>query len=145
MSQVRKEEPTTCHPHAIAFCERFLELVIDLLSTLPTRRYLLALVKDHCMLEFALKSSLAHMRRHVFEGTGDAAPIIFHAHLKTLEYYVFFEMDEVTGSALDYEAVGKLHYERLRVLQRIVFSFGGRHGVDCPAFAAVAVARRAPT
>lgn len=75
---------------ALRFCERFLELLTDLLSQLPTRRFLHAVLCERQVLVKAKRSALY------------AAPAgqLFRQLLDQFEFYVGFPVDNHTSEAL---------------------------------------------
>lgn len=94
----------------LSYCERFIELLTDLESQLPTRRYLNTLLKDMNVLT-AIKLSPAYT-----SGEG----LIRELH-KLLEHYVYFSVDDITGNQLSQEDVRKVQNATLGKLQRIAF------------------------
>ena len=104
-SQEMASEETT------RFCERFLELVIDLLSQLPTRRFTRTLMSDKALL---VKSRMVPLY------ASDSGRL--YAQLVDLfTFYMYFEIDDHTGASLSEEDVASAHYDRLLQFQRLAF------------------------
>ncbi|KAJ3334362.1 hypothetical protein HDU76_000055 [Blyttiomyces sp. JEL0837] len=122
-------------PFAIAYCERFLEFMLDLISQLPTRRYFNTLLKDHLLVELSLESKLAVRGRSKAKSQQDSVPVfaadwgsrgsesgvLFYQLLGQLQFYQRFEIDEYAGSALSQLEYSNLHYERMQKLQKLCF------------------------
>lgn len=75
---------------ALRFCERFLELLIDLLSQLPTRKFLHALLVERHVVVKAKRSLLYQSN----------AGSLFRQLLDQFEFYIAFPVDNHTGEAL---------------------------------------------
>jgi intron-binding protein aquarius len=115
---------------AAVFCNRVMELLIDLLAQLPTRRFLLLLLLDMRLVE---KLELAISR----------IPKRKHAHLLTqqlqmFKFYVNFPIDDRTGGHLSPNEITAVHYGRMVVLQKVVFAQFGSTYAD---FAMTSVAK----
>jgi len=94
-----------------AYCERFVELLIDLLSQLPTRRFVRTLLEDRAVLVKCRLAALgAHPRGRLFSQLVDL-----------FRFYQGFEIDDHTGSQLSDDEMASAHYERLQQLQRLAF------------------------
>ncbi|RKP09855.1 P-loop containing nucleoside triphosphate hydrolase protein [Thamnocephalis sphaerospora] len=98
--------------HAIAYCERFLEFAVDLLSQLPTRRFVNALVDDHHVVLLCKRAPILAR-----EPEGYLAQL-----LDALEFFANFEVDEHTGRSMTAEESASLHNDRLLELQRIAYA-----------------------
>lgn len=85
-------------------CECFVELLIDLLSQLPTRRFVHALLEDRAVL---VKCKLSRLHQH------DAGQLFRHL-LDLLSFYLSFPIDDHTGDALGEEDVTDTHYQKVR-------------------------------
>lgn len=96
----------------IRYCERFLELVIDLEALLPTRRFFNT-VLDDCHL--VVRCALAPLVRRN-EGT------LFLQLLDTLKFYSRFEINDETGDALTDHDMTQIHYSKIISLQRAAFA-----------------------
>lgn len=96
----------------VRYCERFLELVIDLEALLPTRRFFNT-VLDDCHL--VVRSALAPLIRRK-EGE------LFLQLLDTLKFYSRFEINDETGDALTDHDMTQIHYKKIIALQRAAFS-----------------------
>lgn len=95
------------------FCERFLELMIDLISQLPTRRFFHLILQDTHLVVRARMSEIPHIP----EGR------LFCQLLDILEFYEFFEIDNYTGVALTHDQMSLLHCDRLFSFQRLCFKW----------------------
>jgi intron-binding protein aquarius len=96
----------------VRFCERFIELVIDLLAQLPTRRFTHTLMSDKALL---VKARMVPLYASATAGR-------LYAQLVDLfAFYFNFEIDDHTGAALSDEDVTSAHYDRLLQLQRLAF------------------------
>ena len=96
---------------AVHFCERFMELVIDLLAQLPTRRFTRTLMSDKALLVKARMMPLY-----------DAPSGRLYTQLVDLfTFYQYFEIDDHTGASLSDEDVASAHYDRLLQFQRLAF------------------------
>ncbi|KAI9017296.1 hypothetical protein BC832DRAFT_544132 [Gaertneriomyces semiglobifer] len=122
-------------PHSIAYCERFLELMIDLEAQLPTRRHFNIILHDHLVIPICEASKLAK-RGRLFLEKNTAAPVVmpkdwgsagsesgglFVQLLERLKFYAHFEIDDYTGVALTSADITRQHYERIRKLQKLIF------------------------
>lgn len=71
----------------VRFCERFVELCIDLLSQLPTRRFVHALLEDRAFLVRCKRSALyGHEEGQLFMQLTDL-----------LQFYLAFDINDHTG------------------------------------------------
>ncbi|KAK4893519.1 hypothetical protein LTR27_008202 [Elasticomyces elasticus] len=106
----------------LLYCERFLELLCDLLSQLPTRRYVATLLQDLNVIP-AIKLSPLYQ-------DGDESALL-REMLQLLSHYASFPIDDQTGKQLsraDHDAAHngqiarlqnvalKLHPEKLKIL-----------------------------
>lgn len=96
----------------VRYCERFLELVIDLEALLPTRRFFNT-VLDDCHL--VVRCALAPLVRRP-EGQ------LFLQLLDTLKFYSRFEINDETGDALTDHDMTQIHYKKIIALQRAAFA-----------------------
>ncbi|KAF9115052.1 hypothetical protein BGX27_009079 [Mortierella sp. AM989] len=97
----------------IAYCERFMEFLIDLEAQLPTRRYFNTLIDDHQIVAICKLSKFANNKK-----TGT----LFAQLLDTLSFYTGFEINSHTGLALTKEEMTEIHASKLTKLQRIAFT-----------------------
>ncbi|KAF2000105.1 hypothetical protein P154DRAFT_492683 [Amniculicola lignicola CBS 123094] len=96
----------------IAYCERFVELLTDLQSQLPTRRFVNALLKDLNLLTAVRLSPMF----------ADEENGLFRDLFQLLEHFTHFPVEDQTGkpqSKLEYD---QEHYATLAKLQRIGYS-----------------------
>ncbi|KAK0164394.1 hypothetical protein PV328_003030 [Microctonus aethiopoides] len=96
----------------VRYCERFLELMIDLEALLPTRRFFNT-VMDDCHL--VVRCSLSNLL-HRPEGN------LFGQLLEMLKFYARFEISEETGDPLTDHDMTQSHYEKITSLQKAVFA-----------------------
>lgn len=97
----------------VHYCERFIELMIDLEALLPTRRWFNTLLDDSHLVVSCHLSSLAHREK---EGH------LFCQLLDMLKFYTGFEINDQTGNALTEKEMTTLHYDRITSLQRAAFA-----------------------
>lgn len=95
----------------VLYCERFMEFLIDLLSQLPTRRYLRPLVADVAVVA---KCHLSALYRHE-KGK------LFAQLVDLLQFYEGFEINDHTGTQLTDHEVLESHYSRLQAFQLLAF------------------------
>ncbi|XP_045466067.1 RNA helicase aquarius [Harmonia axyridis] len=96
----------------VHYCERFLELMIDLESLLPTRRFFNTVLDDchlvvRCQLSTLIKKP---------EGR------LFSQLLDTLKFYSKFEINDETGDPLTDHDMTQIHYDQITSLQKVAFS-----------------------
>ncbi|XWS58844.1 hypothetical protein CRYUN_Cryun08bG0068700 [Craigia yunnanensis] len=96
---------------SILYCERFMEFLIDLLSQLPTRRYLRPLVADVAVVA---KCHLSALYRH------DKGKL-FAQLVDLLQFYENFEINDHDGTQLTDDEVLQSHYDRLQSFQLLAF------------------------
>ncbi|RHZ66997.1 hypothetical protein Glove_303g82 [Diversispora epigaea] len=99
-------------PDAVAYCERFLEFLIDLEAQLPTRRYFNTLLDDHQILVLCKLSPLVKRER---------GSELFKQLLEILKFYTGFEIHDHTGLALRDDEMTELHCKKLTELQHIAY------------------------
>ncbi|KAJ3021256.1 hypothetical protein HKX48_008885 [Thoreauomyces humboldtii] len=123
-------------PDAVIYCERFLEFMIDLEAQLPTRRHFNVLLHDHLVVPLCDSSRLAKRGREFLRqnrdislpvladwgARGSESGALFVQLLDRLKYYARFEIDDFTGSALSAADCTRLHYAKVRQLQKLAFS-----------------------
>ncbi|GLT61707.1 hypothetical protein SLA2020_343940 [Shorea laevis] len=96
---------------SVLYCERFMEFLIDLLSQLPTRRYLRPLVADVAVVA---KCHLSVLYRHE-KGK------LFAQLVDLLQFYENFEINDHVGTQLTDDEVLQSHYDRLQSFQLLAF------------------------
>uniref|UniRef100_A0A673CNS9 RNA helicase aquarius n=1 Tax=Sphaeramia orbicularis TaxID=375764 RepID=A0A673CNS9_9TELE len=97
----------------VHYCERFIELMIDLEALLPTRRWFNTVLDDSHLVVSCHLSSLTHREK---EGH------LFCQLLDMLKFYTGFEINDQTGNALTEKEMTTLHYDRITSLQRAAFA-----------------------
>uniref|UniRef100_A0A383WJ31 Uncharacterized protein n=1 Tax=Tetradesmus obliquus TaxID=3088 RepID=A0A383WJ31_TETOB len=91
--------------------ERFVEWLIDLLSQLPTRRFVHALLEDQQLLVKARRSAL-------YSSPGGK---LLRQLLDLLAFYCDFPLNDHTGEQLKEDDVVAGHYDKVSQLQRLFF------------------------
>lgn len=90
------------------YCERFSEFLVDLLSQLPTRRYVNTLLKDLNLLSVIRLSQLYRTAENA----------LFRDFYNLLNHFMNFAIDDYTGEALSPQAIYESHCQALAHLQR---------------------------
>lgn len=93
------------------YVETFLEFLIDLLSQLPTRRFLNTLLDDLHISVILKMSTIFH------SGSSNYVKL-----LQKLENFIYFPFQDHTGKSLSYSDVVSLHYLRINKLQKILYT-----------------------
>ncbi len=93
----------------VTYCERFLELLTDLESQLPTRRYVDTLLHDLNLLP-AIKLSPFY---------GADKNELFRDLYGLLRHFAYFSVDDHTGAQLSLAESDEAHYKLLARLQRV--------------------------
>ena len=91
----------------VPYCERFIELLIDLESQLPTRRYVNALLKDLNVLALTSLSPAFNAQENG----------LLRDLYTLLRHYVNFPINDITGVQLGRHNAHEVHYEKLAKLQ----------------------------
>uniref|UniRef100_A0A7N6C3Y8 RNA helicase aquarius n=1 Tax=Anabas testudineus TaxID=64144 RepID=A0A7N6C3Y8_ANATE len=97
----------------VHYCERFIELMIDLEALLPTRRWFNTVLDNSHLVVSCHLSSLTQREK---EGH------LFCQLLDMLKFYTGFEIGDQTGNALTQKEMTTLHYDRITSLQRAAFA-----------------------
>ncbi|XP_009956789.1 PREDICTED: intron-binding protein aquarius [Leptosomus discolor] len=97
----------------VHYCERFIELMLDLEALLPTRRWFNTVLDDSHLVVHCYLSSLAKREK---EGH------LFCQLLDMLKFYTGFEINDQTGNALTENEMTTIHYDRITSLQRAAFA-----------------------
>jgi intron-binding protein aquarius len=100
---------TNCAADDVLYCERFLEFLSDLLSQLPTRRYVNTLLNDLHVLPAARLSPVFHDEDHS----------LFRDLLSLLSHYTFFTIDDQTGVQNNRTEAYERHCATLKRLQKV--------------------------
>ena len=107
----------------VNYCERFLDLMIDIESLLPTRRFFNALLDD---LHVVVTCRKSHLTRRAAEGH------LFNQLLDTLIFYARFEINDLTGDSLTEKDMIDRHYNSIFDLQKLMFkNYGEKLGPFC--------------
>nr|XP_027114072.1 RNA helicase aquarius-like [Coffea arabica] len=104
-------DPEQVDDACVLYCERFMEFLIDLLSQLPTRRYIRPLIADVAVVS---KCHLSALYRH-------RKGKLFSQLVDLLQFYENFEIDDHLGRQMADDEVLQAHYERLQAFQLLVF------------------------
>ncbi|XP_063231396.1 RNA helicase aquarius [Bacillus rossius redtenbacheri] len=96
----------------IRYCERFLELVIDLEALLPTRRFFNTVLDDCHLVVRCHLASLAQRE----DGN------LFSQLLDMLKFYSRFEISDETGDPLTDHDMTQIHYSLITSLQKAAFA-----------------------
>ncbi|OXU23077.1 hypothetical protein TSAR_003253, partial [Trichomalopsis sarcophagae] len=100
------------NPDKVHYCERFLELMIDLEALLPTRRFFNT-VMDDCHL--VVRCQLSNLLQRPEGG-------LFGQLLEMLKFYARFEISEETGDPLTDYDMTQIHYSKITSLQKAAFA-----------------------
>ncbi|KAK1824579.1 hypothetical protein LTR12_000904 [Friedmanniomyces endolithicus] len=95
---------------SLLYCERALELLCDLLSQLPTRRYVNTLLRDMNLLS-AIKLSPLYR-------DGDDSSLLRDMH-QLLQHYAYFPVDDQTGKELSRHEYEEAHNASIARLQNV--------------------------
>ena len=93
------------------YCERFLELLIDMEVILPTRRFFNTLLDN--------EQVVVRLEMSKLNGHPDCS--LLCEMLQYLKYYASFEIDDHSGNPLTQKEMMSRHYRRVTELQRSVF------------------------
>jgi intron-binding protein aquarius len=99
---------------ALLYTERFLELLIDLMSQLPTRRFLSVVLDDIHV--------LVRIRRSSFFQASTRVSVLLHQQVNLLDEILHFDIEEQTGKALSAQEVTGIANARLHSLQRVAYT-----------------------
>ncbi|EEP77784.1 conserved hypothetical protein [Uncinocarpus reesii 1704] len=94
---------------SMRYCERFMELLVDLESQLPTRRYVNTLLKDLHILPILHNSAVLKT------GTG----LLLRDFYNLLRHFIEFSIDDQSGQQLSPQESYDIHCQRLARLQRV--------------------------
>jgi intron-binding protein aquarius len=100
-------------PNILLYCERFVELLIDLQSQLPTRKYTNVLIVDLHTLVAVRLSSLYK----------DVNNTLFRDLVEQLEHYVHFAVNSYTSEALSEDDIHEAHCRELARLQKVALQY----------------------
>jgi intron-binding protein aquarius len=93
----------------LLYCERFVELLIDLQSQLPTRKYTNALTVDlHVLVVVHLSPIYKEPKNQLFRDL-----------VEKLEHYVYFPVNTYTSAPMSDDEMHEMHCRDLARLQRI--------------------------
>jgi len=111
--QVVEEIPETgeISKDHVSFCERFMELMVDMIARLPTRRWFHMILQSTHMVAHSDLSALARRR----EG------LLFNQLKEMVKFYNTFEVDDLKGTALTDRENNAIHYDRIHALQKEIF------------------------
>ena len=111
--QVLEEIPHTgeVSKDHVSFCERFMELMVDMMARLPTRRWFHLILQSTHMITHSDLSNLASRR----EGN------LYLQLLEMLKFYDTFEVDDLKGTSMTTKDVTGNHYNKIQSLQKEIF------------------------
>jgi len=99
----------------VRYCERFIELLIDLESQLLTRRFFNTVLDDAHVLVRSRLSALS--RRQDDDGSDGCGGKLFRQLIDVLSLYATFEINEETGEARTDSEMTAIHYDEITSLQ----------------------------
>ena len=99
----------------VRYCERFIELLIDLESQLLTRRFFNTVVDDAHVLVRSRLSALS--RQHDDDAEDRQRGRLFQQLVDMLGFYATFEICEETGEARTDSEMTAIHYNQITSLQ----------------------------
>ena len=107
----RLHSTTPAQSREVAFCEKYMELLIDLISQLPTRRYTIVLLNDLNLVPVLLRSRLyqksdSHLLRDL---------------TALFQHFASFAIDDTEGREPSQSALEAAHYNALAQLQRVCY------------------------
>lgn len=111
VSEIRNENPDDLSSDDFLYCERFLELLIDLLSQLPTRRIIRPVLSSHQVLP---RLRLSPLFRH-------SESALIRQLTEIAATFDAFEIDDSTGEPMNNKELEMRHYEQLKDMQLIFF------------------------
>ena len=104
---------TSLESSELAYCEKFMEFLVDLTSQLPTRRYTNAVFKD-----FNLLPATKLSRRF----TDERAVLVRDLH-QLLQHFMGFAIEDHAGQQHSARARHEAHFKSLSELQRIAMKY----------------------
>jgi len=97
------------------YCERFVELLIDLQSQLLTRRFFNTVLDDsHAIVQSRLS---ALSSQHDDDDIDGCRGRLFRQLLDVLSFYATFEINDETGEARTDSEMTAIHYDQITSLQ----------------------------
>ncbi|XP_030764098.1 RNA helicase aquarius [Sitophilus oryzae] len=105
-------EQGICPSEKVHYCERFLELLIDLEALLPTRRFFNTVLDDcHLVVRCSLSGLIKRPEGHLFSQL-----------LDMLKFYTRFEISDESGDPLTDHDMTEIHYSKITSLQKAAYS-----------------------
>jgi len=100
----------------VRYCERFIELLIDLQSQLLTRRFFNTVIDNS---HVVIHSRLAALSRRQADAdvTDGGSGRLFRQLLDALSFYATFEINDETGEARTDSEMTAIHYDQITSLQ----------------------------
>lgn len=99
-------------PDNVRYCERFMEFLVDLVSQLPTRRYVNFLLKDLNILPVIRLSKLYN----------DEPNALFRDFYNLLNHFIHFAVDDQSGEHLSPDDIYNSHCADIAKLQRVAIT-----------------------
>ena len=109
MVRVNPNTPAMAGEHT--YCARFLELLIDLISQLPTRRYTLVLLQDLNLLPVLTRSRMFNKPENS----------LLRDLTALFQHFTSFAIDDAEGRESSQSALETAHYSALARLQRMCY------------------------
>ena len=97
--------------YAVSYCEKVLEFLIDLESQLPTRRFFHVLLLDHNVIPLLHNCAMFKATNHLLIKL-----------LERLDFYIQFQIDDVTGMSLSRQESAALQHEWIGKIQKACFA-----------------------
>lgn len=110
-ANVLYEPTTTSSKDAVLYCERMVEFLADLLSQLPTRRYVNTLLADFNIIPVIVLSPVY----------ADDSNVLFRDLTSLLQHYMSFPIEDHSGREYTDAEESDRHNARLSKLQRVAF------------------------
>eukprot|EP00736_Rhodelphis_marinus_P000969 Rmarinus@m.28958 len=107
--------PSRVDADRLVFCERFLELLIDILSQLSTRRFFSAVLEDlHILVRLELSPILG-------DGYKEREGHLLSQLTESLKYYLRFEINNHSGESMSHDDLVRQNAQAVETLQRKAF------------------------
>jgi len=101
----------------VRYCERFIELLIDLQSQLLTRRFFNTVLDDSHAIVRSRLSTLSRRPADADVTDGGCSGRLFRQLLDALSFYATFEINDETGEARTDSEMTAIHYDQITSLQ----------------------------
>ncbi|KAI8894947.1 hypothetical protein BC833DRAFT_529987 [Globomyces pollinis-pini] len=109
-------------PDSLAYCERFLEFLIDLLAQLQTRRFFNILFQDHLVIPTCSNSQLVQLLNQQMKSKNNRYKTsLFLKQFKILQFYAIFQIDDITGMPLNRQETLDRQHKKMADIQKLCF------------------------